>query len=75
MFNFLDSLNNEATGFQWSEKFGIMMILKDVLDANTDSIKLLTNHGEINLDMISKFDETYIGKKLRSAQDTNMLYH
>ena len=49
MFNFLDSLNNEATGFQWSEKFGIMMILKDVLDENTDSIKLLTNHGEINL--------------------------
>ena len=31
-----------------------MMIPKDALDANTDDLKLLTNHGEINLDMIKK---------------------
>ena len=52
-----------------------MMILKNVSDANTDYVNLLTNHGEINLNMITKFEETYLGKELRSAQDTNMMYH
>ena len=46
-----------------------MMIPKDVLDANTDYFNLLTNHGKINLNMITKFEKTCIGKKLRSAQD------
>ena len=30
------------------------MIPKDVLDANTDYVRLLTNHGENNLNMIKK---------------------
>ena len=51
------------------------MIPKDVSDANMDCVNLLTNHCEINLNMITKFEETYIGKELRSAQDKNMLYH
>ena len=51
------------------------MILKDVLDANTDNINLLTNHGEVNIDMITKSEETYIGKESRAAKDSNMLYH
>ena len=39
-----------------------MMITKDVLDVNADYVNLLTNYGEVNLDMIIKFEETYIGK-------------
>ena len=52
-----------------------MMIPKDVSDANMDYVNLHTNHGEINLNMITNFEETYIGKESRAAQDTNMMYH
>ena len=52
-----------------------MMIPKDVSDANMDYVNLLPNQGEINLNMITKFEETYTGKKLGVAQDTNILYH
>ena len=51
------------------------MIPKDVSDANMDYVNLHTNHGEINLNMIANFEETYIGKESRAAQDTNMMYH
>ena len=51
------------------------MIPKHVSDANIDYVNLLTNHGEINLNMLTKFEETCIRKELRSAQGTNMLYH
>ena len=43
------------------------------MDTNTDYVNLLTNNGEINLNII--FLETNTGKKSRSAQDTNILYH
>ena len=62
LFNFLELLNDRATEYQWSIKVGIMMIPKDVSDANTDCVNLIMNHGEININMIAKFEETYIGK-------------
>ena len=75
MFNLLELLNDQVTEFQWSNKVVIMMILKDVLDANTDYLNLLTNHGEINLNKITKFEETYVRKESRAAHDATMLYH
>ena len=75
LFKFLEPLNDQATEFQWSGKVGIMMILKDILDVNTDYVNLLTSPGEINLNMLTKFEETYTRKESRAAQDTNMLYH
>ena len=52
-----------------------MTIPKDVSEANTDYVNLLKNKGENNINMITKFEETYIGKESRAAQDTNMMYH
>ena len=52
-----------------------MTIPKDVSEANTDYVNLLKNKGENNINMITKFEETYIGKESREAQDTNMMYH
>ena len=75
MFKFLESLNNRATEFQWSDKVGIMMIPKDVSDMNTDYVNLLTNYGEINPNMIIKFEDIYIKNLSRAAQDTNIIYH
>ena len=51
------------------------MIPKDVSDAKMDYVNLLTNHGKVDLDIITKFDKTYIRKELRAAQDTSLLYH
>ena len=62
LFKFLESLNDWATEFQWSDKVGIIMIPKDVLDVNTDYVKLLTSPGEINLNMLTNFEETYTRK-------------
>ena len=67
LFKFLEPLNDQATEFQWSGKVGIMMILKDVLDTNTDYVNLLTSPGEINLNMLTKFEETYTRKESRAA--------
>ena len=53
----------------------IMMILKDILDADTDYVNLLTNHDEVNLDMIKIIEQTYIRTETRAANDTNILYH
>ena len=51
------------------------MIPKDVSDMNTDYVNLITNHDEINLNMITNSEEIYIGNELREAQGTNILYH
>ena len=42
-----------------------MMTPKDVSDTNTDYVNLLTNYGENNINMITKFEEAYIGKEFR----------
>ena len=38
LFNLLESLNNQATQFKWSEKFDNIMIPRDVSDTNTDYV-------------------------------------
>ena len=39
-----------------------------------DYINVLTNKSENIFNMMTKFEEKYIGKESRAAQDTNMLY-
>ena len=56
LFNFIQYLNNQATVFQWSEKVGIMMIPKDVSGANINYVNLISNHGEIDLNIITKYE-------------------
>ena len=36
---------------------------------------LLTNHGELDLKDVLRFEKSYINSPSRAAQDTNMLYH
>ena len=74
LFNFLEFLNDWATEFQSSDNVVNMMIMKKKLDMNMDYINVLTNKSENILNMITKFEEKYIGKESRAAQDTNVLY-
>ena len=62
LFNFLELLNDRGTELQLSNNVEIMMFPKDILDAKTDYFNLLKNYSEVNIDMITKFEKTYIGK-------------
>ena len=51
------------------------MIPKEVLDADMYYFNLLTNHGEVNIDMIKKIEEIYIGTESIVSQYKSILYH
>ena len=53
---------------------GIMQIPDDPITP-TKYTNLLTNHGELDIEDVLKFEESYINTPTRAAQDTNMLYH
>ena len=41
----------------------------------TKYTNLLTNHIELDLEDVLRFEKSYINSPTRAAQDTNMLYH
>ena len=51
-----------------------MQIMDDPI-ATTKYKNLLTNHGELDLEDVLKFKESYINTSTRAAQEKNMLYH
>ena len=74
LFQFLRTLEDQAIEYGWDD--GVSGILQIPLDlANPmDLTNLLTNYGEITLEAIRAFEETYISTQCRAAQDANMLY-
>ena len=38
-------------------------------------MNLLTNHGELDLEDVLRFEKSYINLTAGAAQDTNMIYH
>ena len=41
----------------------------------TKYMNLLTNHGELDLEDVLRFEKSYINLTAGAAQDTNMIYH
>ena len=75
LHQFLKTLADRAIEFQWNDDpVGIMQIPEDPIKT-TKYTNLLTNHGELNLEDVLKFEESYINTPTPAAQDTNMLYH
>ena len=74
LYSFLKSLKDRAREFGWDEPgIGILSIPDD--PHNPSEFKsLIDNHGEIELSTIRKFEETYIDRENRSAQDSAQLY-
>ena len=74
LYSFLKALKDRAREFGWDEEgVGILSIPDD--PANPTEFKsLIDQHGEIELDMIRRFEETYIDQANRSAQDAAQLY-
>ena len=72
---FLKTLSDRASEYSWNDEVvGIMMIPEDPTDPSTVYKNLLTNHGEITLEQVRRFEESYIMTATRAAQDTSMLY-
>ena len=74
--HFLKLLGDRSSEFSWNDPIvGIMMIPENPADYDTTYTNLLTNHGQISLQRIRTFEESYINTPTRAAQDTDMLYH
>jgi len=56
------------------EEVGICAINTIPSDPDSPTINILMNHGELSLDTIREFEETYISTESRAVQDTFMIY-
>ena len=75
LHQFLKTLADRATEFQWNnDAVGIMQIPDDPI-TTTNYTNLMTNHRELDLEDVLKFEEAYLNTPIRAAQDMNMLYH
>ena len=73
LHQFLNTLSDRAIDLQWNnDTVGIMQIPDDPIKM-TKYTNLLTNHRELNLEDVLKFEESYINTPTRAAQNTNML--
>ena len=74
LYSFLRAVKDRAREFGWDANgIGILSIPDD--PENPTSFKsLIEQHGEITLQEIRAFEETYLGQQNRSAQDAAQLY-
>ena len=74
LYSFLKSLKDRAREFAWDEPgIGILSIPDDPYSP-TEFKSLIDQHGEIELESIRAFEESYIDQSVRPAQDTAQLY-
>ena len=74
LYTFLKALKERAREYGWdTEGVGIMSIPDNPEDPK-DFKSLIDNHGEIDIESIKAFEESYVEGKSRSAQDAAMLY-
>ena len=75
LYQFLQTLNNRAQEYGWNDEVGgILVIPTDAMDLNSDTNYLIDNYGMISLEEIRAFEETYITKPIRPAQDNFMMF-
>ena len=73
-YSFLKALKDRAGEFKWDTKgVGTLSIPDDPMNP-TEFKSLIDQHGEIELETIQTFQELYITKSVRPAQDTAQLY-
>ena len=71
----LETLLDHATEYQCNDDvLGVLMIPNHPIFP-TKYTNLLTNHGELDLEDVLRFEKSYIHSPTHTAQDTNMLHH
>ena len=73
LHSFLKEVKRRARQYGWDTT--VCEIPTDPNNVQSTLVSLLTNHGELTLEQIVAFDETYVFNESRSAQDAHMLYH
>ena len=74
LYSFLKALKDRAREFGWdTHGVGILSIPDDPLNP-TEFKSLIDQHGEIELETIRAFEESYIDEPVRAAQDAAQLY-
>ena len=72
---FLKTLSDRATELSWNDPIvGIIMIPEDPTNLSTVYKNLITNHGELMLEQVRRFEEYYTNYPSKDAQDVGMLY-
>lgn len=72
---YMGKLTERCSEYGWNEDVtGITYIPVDPLNAAAEVDNLLTNYGQISLDRVRAFEETYIQLPIRAANDTDMMY-
>ena len=75
LYQFLKSLSARAEEFGWTGNDGCLMIPKDpVNNLLGDSESLCEHYGTIPVERIRLFEETYLNKNCRPAQDNFIMY-
>ena len=76
MLSFLEAINTHAKEYKWDDEIGgVLHIPEDHTDPNSDTAYLSQAYGRINLEIIKRFEKTYLGKECRAAQDSYMIDH
>jgi hypothetical protein len=69
----INLIKMRAEDYKWDET--IMVIPKTMTAVeNSEKIPLLTRHGEVTIEMIREYEDSYIHTQTRMAQDANMLF-
>ncbi len=75
LYQFLQSLGHRASEYGWDDdQEGVISIPENLVDADPDKYSILTEYGQLTMEMIREYEETYIDTAGRYAQNTHMLY-
>jgi len=77
MFQFLMDLEDRANMYGWNHPaYGILQIPRDAANPLEGGVDyLIEQYGEISIERIRAFEETYIHEQVRAAQDSFILYN
>jgi len=74
LFTFLKSQTDRARDHDWMGGARILDIAQGPHDIMPYTDNLLTSYGNISIETIRTFKDSYIGNQVRPAQDTHNLY-
>jgi hypothetical protein len=75
LYQFLQSLGHRASEYGWDNiNEGIISIPENQVDANPEEYSILTEYGQLTMEMIEEYETTFIDTEGRQAQNTHMLY-
>ena len=74
LYSFLKALKDRAREFGWDEPGIGILSIPDRPDNPNEFKSLIDQHGEIDIETIRDFEESYIDQAIRPAQDTAQLY-